>query len=454
MDIIALVVGVAIGGLIAYLVAVNLGSSKLHAVEAEREQLKGEVERVMSDMARRLSEKEEMCNRLVDAEKEHSAQIKLSAKEDIEKERQHFISLRAEDERQWNEKLNAMKQEMHKMAAEQLSAKQADLQNTNRMQFDELMKPIKEQFASFQKAVEESKTQNEVSKKHLEDTFEKQMSLFAQQQNMAISSIKEQTERIGNDASNLTKALKGDSKVQGDWGEMILETILEQTGLVRDKAFFVQPVYHDDENRVLRPDVVVCFPDQRSVVIDSKVSLTAFNNAVNTIDEVQREAFLKEHVKSVRKHIDELSEKNYAKYVDNSMKYVLMFVPNESSYIAAMQADADLHRYAYNKNIIIISSSNLLMTLQLAYNIWQADLRDKNVEELVKKATLLYERMVDFQTDMKKVDDALQRVNTAFGEAQKKLSIGRGNILVTAEKMIGMGLTPKKRLNVDADDQE
>ena len=312
--------------------------------------------------------------------KQHHASEVQSMKSQMENERLYAAKLRAESDQQWAQKLESLKQEMQRMtieqqkvAAEQLAAKQSALQETNRLQMDELLKPIKEQFADFKKSVEESKTQNEVNKKELQNTFEATMKLFQQEQQQAVLNLKEQTEKIGSDAANLTKALKGDSKMQGDWGEMVLETILENSGLRKDEEFFIQENTKDEEGKNYRPDVIVRFPEGRSVVIDSKVSLTAYSDALAAEDEAEQERLMKAHALSVRKHIDELAAKDYSKLVDDAIGFVLMFIPNETSYIAAMKQQPDLSRYAYQKKIIIISPSNLLMALQLAYNLWQYD---------------------------------------------------------------------------------
>lgn len=188
----------------------------------------------------------------------HHASEVQSMKSQMENERLYAAKLRAESDQQWAQKLESLKQEMHRMtieqqkvAAEQLAAKQSALQETNRLQMDELLKPIKEQFADFKKSVEESKTQNEVNKKELQNTFEATMKLFQQEQQQAVLNLKEQTEKIGSDAANLTKALKGDSKMQGDWGEMVLETILENSGLRKDEEFFIQENTKDEEERTI-----------------------------------------------------------------------------------------------------------------------------------------------------------------------------------------------------------
>ncbi len=374
-------------------------------------------------------------------------------KAQMENERLFAEKLRAESNQQWAQKLESLKQEMHRMtieqqkaAAEQLAAKQSALQENNRLQMDELLKPIKEQFADFKKSVEESKTQNEVNKKELQSTFEATMKLFQQEQQQAVTSLKEQTSKIGSDAANLTKALKGDSKMQGDWGEMVLETILENSGLRKDEEFFIQENTKDENGKNFRPDVIVRFPEGRSVVIDSKVSLTAYTEALAAETDEERERLMKSHAQSVRKHIDELAEKDYSKLVDDAIGFVLMFIPNETSYIAAMKQQPDLSRYAYQKKIIIISPSNLLMALQLAYNLWQYDRQNKNVEKIVKTAADLYDKVATFEDTFTGIGELITRLSGTYDKARKQLYDGTGNVMRRVESLKNLGVTPKKQI--------
>lgn len=383
----------------------------------------------------------------------HHASEVQSMKSQMENERLYAAKLRAESDQQWSQKLESLKQEMQRMtieqqkvAAEQLAAKQSALQENNRLQMDELLKPIKEQFADFKKSVEESKTQNEVNKKELQNTFEATMKLFQQEQQQAVLNLKEQTEKIGSDAANLTKALKGDSKMQGDWGEIVLETILENSGLRKNEEFFIQENTKDEEGKNYRPDVIVRFPEGRSVVIDSKVSLTAYSDALAAEDEAEQERLMKAHALSVRKHIDELAAKDYSKLVDDAIGFVLMFIPNETSYIAAMKQQPDLSRYAYQKKIIIISPSNLLMALQLAYNLWQYDRQNKNVEKIVKTAADLYDKVAGFEDTFMSVGDLITRLSGTFDKAKKQLYDGTGNVMRRVESLKGLGVTPKKQI--------
>ena len=442
MEIIGIVIGLAIGFFVGKLLEAKKAGEEKTQLVAKAQVLQANIEQSNLHHASEVQS----------LKQSHAVEVQ-SLKAQMENERQYAAKLRAESDQQWAQKLENLKQEMHRMtieqqrvAAEQLAAKQSALQENNRLQMDELLKPIKEQFADFKKSVEESKTQNEVNKKELQNTFEATMKLFQQEQQQAVSSLKEQTSKIGSDAANLTKALKGDSKMQGDWGEMVLETILENSGLRKDEEFFIQENTKDENGKNFRPDVIVRFPEGRSVVIDSKVSLTAYTDALDAGSEEERERLMKAHALSVRKHIDELAEKDYSKLVDDAIGFVLMFIPNETSYIAAMKQQPDLSRYAYQKKIIIISPSNLLMALQLAYNLWQYDRQNKNVEKIVKTAADLYDKVATFEDTFTGIGDLITRLSGTFDKARKQLYDGSGNVMRRVESLKGLGVTPKKKI--------
>lgn len=403
---------------------------------------KAGYERQIDELKKQLETEREYAKRMLDQADDNLQQ----ANKNLERERQHAEDLRKESDQRWEQKLESLKKDMQHTAAKELAAKQEELQRANRTQMDDLLRPIKEQFTDFKRAVNESKTQNEVNKTELQKAFENTMKLFQQQQQQTVDSLKQQTERIGEDAANLSRALKGESKTQGDWGEMVLETLLENSGLQRDEEFFVQETVKSEDGATFRPDVVVRFPEGRSVVIDSKVSLTAYADAVATDDEHERDRLLAEHAKSVRRHVDELSAKSYDKLVEDAIGFVLMFVPNENSYIAAMKQQPDLSRYAYQKRIIIISPSNLLMALQLAYNLWQYDRQSKNVEKIVKTAADLYDKVAGFTETFTDLEGQLQRLARNFEQARGQLFDGKGNVLRRIDGLRALGVTPKKRI--------
>ena len=422
-------------------------------LENERKHQAEEIQNLRESQEKQVASLTESNEKQLQALRESHEKQLTDLKQQMANERQYAAKLREESDAQWSQKLEALRQEMQRMtaeqqkaAAEQLAAKQSALQENNRLQMDELLKPIKEQFADFKKSVEESRTSNEVSKKELQSTFEATMRLFQQEQQQAVANIKEQTMKIGSDAANLTRALKGDSKMQGDWGEMVLETILENSGLRKNEEFFIQENTKDENGKNFRPDVIVRFPEGRSVVIDSKVSLTAYTDAIAADNDADRERLMKAHALSVRKHIDELAEKDYSKLVDDAIGFVLMFIPNETSYIAAMKQQPDLSRYAYQKKIIIISPSNLLMALQLAYNLWQYDRQNKNVEKIVKTAADLYDKVVTFEDSFTGIGDLITRLSSTYDKAKKQLYDGAGNVMRRVENLKGLGVTPKKQI--------
>lgn len=405
------------------------------AVFVLQKMLKASYERQIATLQGQIETERAYAKRMIDL-----------ANESLEKEKEHAEEMRKENDRQWRDKLDKLKQEMLKTTTEELAEKQKSLQENNRTQMDELLKPIKEQFDEFRRSVDESKMQNEVNKKELQKAFESTMKLFQQEQHQAVAQLKEQTERIGTDAANLTKALKGENKTQGDWGEMVLEMLLENSGLQKGEEFFVQETVKGEEGGIYRPDVVVRFPEGRSVVIDSKVSLTAYAEAVATEDEQERDRLLREHARSMKRHVDELAEKGYDQLVADAIGFVLMFVPNENSYIAAMKQQPDLSRYAYQKRIIIISPSNLLMALQLAYNLWQYDRQSKNVEKIVKTAADLYDKVAGFADTFGDLESQIDRLNRSFGKAKDQLFEGKGNVMRRIESLRSLGVTPKKRI--------
>lgn len=438
-----------VGILLGYLIAFVLQSRETSRLRIENARLSQQYEQTVEGMNQSFREKDQLCEERIAAVRDEALRQLSDMKERLSQERTHFDELRLQSDRQWNEKFETMRQQLAKQSAQQLIDRQKELQETNRSQFDALMQPIREQFAAFRKSIDDSRTQSEVNKHSIEKTFLDTMKLFQQQQDAAVRNLTEQTERIGSDAANLTRALKGESKTQGDWGEMILLRILEDSGLRRGEEFLVQENVKDASGSNFRPDVIVRFPEGTSVVIDSKVSLTAYAEAVAASDPQQREHLLDEHVRSIRRHIDELADKNYADLVKGSVGYVLMFVPNESSYIAAMKRQPSLSFDAYKKHVIILSPTNLMMTLHLTYNLWQVNRQNRNVEEIVRRAADLYDKVVGFQDDFNAVENALQRLSKVYSDARRKLYDGPGNILRRTETLRQLGVTPHKSLNID-----
>ena len=272
---------------------------------------------------------------------------------------------------------------------------------------------------------------------------------FSLQEN--IKNLIEANQRISRDAVNLTNALVGtnNNKFQGDWGETILEQILENSGLIKGEQWELQAtlrdengcaVQNDETSHLMKPDVIVHFPGKRDIIIDSKVSLKAYMSYLAAEDETSRAFYLKEHVASVRRQIDTLAGKRYDKYNINSLDYVMLFIPNEPSYFMAMEADNKLWNYAYKKGIVLISPSNLISTLFVVNSLWTRERQQRDVQKIVDTANAIYDKFVNFTDNFTKIDVALKKADEAYREAFKQLTTGKGNITKRLSELKEQGL--------------
>ena len=269
-----------------------------------------------------------------------------------------------------------------------------------------------------------------------------------------VKELAELNRKISDEANNLTRALKSESKTQGGWGEMILENILERSGLVKNREYFMEyqlhdeqgnPIYSDIEDKKMRPDAVIKYPDNRHVIIDSKVSLNAFTRAVDAIDEPTRIQELDEHIACVKKHIQLLSAKGYDDY-NKSLDFVMMFIPSEPAYIAALQRDAELWNYAYDKRILLLSPTNLITSLKLIVDLWKREYQNQNANEIAERGAKLYDKFVGFISNLQDVGDHLQKAQNKYSEAYKQLATGNDNLVTQATKLKDLGLKTKKNI--------
>ncbi len=324
------------------------------------------------------------------------------------------------------------------LASDVLRKNSESLKAANSEQIDALLRPLKENIESFRTMVNDGYVKENSSRKLLELQIERLVKL---------------NETIGEEARNLTSALKGNTKVQGDWGEMILETLLENAGLERGINFETQltrdgsgKVLKNDEGKLLRPDVLIKLPDNHSVIVDSKVSLTAFVDYCNAEDEKVRIVAGKKHLQSVYSHIDELHSKMYQNNLKGASDYVMMFIPNESAYIVAVQLDINLWKYAYDRGVIIVSPTHLFSVMSIVSQLWRQDNQNKNAMLIADRGGKLYDKLVLFLDSFEKVGKSIDDAMTSYHKSFNQLRTGKGNVLRQAEDMKNLGAKASKSL--------
>jgi DNA recombination protein RmuC len=322
--------------------------------------------------------------------------------------------------------------EFKNIANEMLEDKSKRFTEQNHQKLSEILNPLNEKIKSFEDKVE---------KTHRE-SLEKNAGLVQQ-----LVQLKDLNLQMSKDALNLTKALKGDSKMQGNWGEVILERVLEKSGLVKDREYFVQNSVTTEDGRRLQPDVVIHLPDNKNIVVDSKISLVDYEKFSSEDDEAQRVIFLKKHIQSLRNHVKGLSEKNYHQlYGAGSPDFVLLFVPIEPAFSLAVQHDLELFNDSFERNIVIVSTSTLLATLRTIASIWRTEYQNKNAAEIARQAGDLYDKFNGLVEDLIKVGKQMQQSRESYEDAMKKLSSGRGSLVSRTEKLKELGAKTSKSL--------
>lgn len=357
----------------------------------------------------------------------------------LEAEKQAATEAQSLLQQHYEQSQREMKAQFQALASDVLERSTGRLRETNQEQLQAVLEPLRDQMKGLQQAVKDTQTSGADQTATLREMIRLMM---------------ERAESIGQDAVNLTRALKGDSKIQGDWGEMVLEQMLERSGLHAGEHFDLQATYTTAEGRRLRPDVVIHFPQGRRVVIDAKVSLTAYAEYMAAEDEDSRQAALGRHLQSVRKHLAELAEKHYEQVVEQALDYVLMFIPNEAAYIAAVQYHPTLLPEAMDRRILIISPSNLVMTLQLACYLWRNETQERNIRLIVEQGRKLYDQFARFQEAFNSIEAALAHAGAAYELARNRLYAGRGNYLGQVDKLRRLGISSTKRLTNPLGDGE
>lgn len=368
----------------------------------EKEQIRQEKEQINMLLTRRNSEFENLENR------------NREQKAEVEKLQEKFTK------------------EFENLANKILDEKSTKFSKQNKESLEIILNPLQEKIKNFEKRVED--THKESIDRH---------AMLRQQ----IIGLKELNEQMSKEATNLTKALKGDSKIQGNWGELVLERVLEKSGLEKDREYFVQNSFTTDEGRRVLPDVVLHLPDNKKMIIDSKVSLVAYERFVNEEDEDQRARFLKEHVSSLKKHIEQLSGKNYhTLYEIESPDFVLLFVPIEPAFAVAINQDNNIYNWAFEKNIVIVTPSTLLATLRTVDSMWTNEKQQQNAIEIATQAGRLYDQFVNLTEDLIKVGNQLNTVKGSYDSTMVKLT-GKGNLISKVERLKKLGSKASKQVN-------
>ena len=426
--IIVAAISAALGAGLVFMALKNRSERRLHSKETEIAALKAK-EAVLAERQQELS-----------AQNTH-LQADLAAKNN------EFSSLQGRmDEAQASftarEKLLRESNERMKVEFESLATKVLNAQGAQQRQsLDVMLNPFREQIGDFRKRVEEV---------YRSDTKER-ASLLKEMQNLQSAS-----NRINEEAENLTKALKGDNKIQGNWGELVLERILEDSGLRKDHEYFVQPSSRDEQGRVKRPDIVIRLPEGKDVVVDSKVTLVAYEQALSTEDEQARQVYLKQHVDAVRGQVKKLAEQDYDQLPDlRSLDFVLLFIPIESAFTLAMELDSKLFVDAFNKRIMLVSPTTLMMALRIIDNLWQVEKQNRNAQDIAQRAGALYDKLQGVVEEVDKLGKQIGTVQGTYDTLYGRLAGGRGNLVGQAEKLRELGAPVKKviapQLNVIGD---
>ncbi len=357
------------------------------------------------------------------------------------------LSSRYEDEKiSAGEKLEVLKsakedlnREFKILASQIFEDKTKKFDHAHKEQFEMLLRPFREQIVNFSNQSKEQ-FNHELKDRHLlKDELVR---------------LKDMNSQLSQDALNLTNALKGDNKAQGNWGEIVLERILEESGLREGIEYETQATLKSQEGKTYRPDVVIHMPQDRDIVIDSKVSLVAYEKFMNESDASDKAVALKEHLLSIHGHIKNLSSKEYEKLDGiNTLDYVLLFMPIEGAFLLALEADGEFFKKAYDSNILVVSPSTLLVTLKTIEHIWRTQRQQDHAKKIVDEAEAMYDKLVLFVDEMHKVGSALQKAQDSYDTSMKRLKTGKGNIIKRAENMIELGLKPRKTLTISSEEE-
>ena len=420
----------------------GLSQTDFDQLDLENEQLKIALAKAEERALGLAAERDKADRQLLDERIRFDNTIN-SLNQDLLEEKNHGVKVEeyfraqrerlAEQEKTINDVQQKFQAEFQNVANKLLDEKSQKFVETNRTSLDILLNPLKENIKAFEEKVDKVYNMEAAERNTLKGV---------------ITQLMELNQLISNEAQNLTKALKGDSKKQGNWGEVILERVLERSGLVRDREYRIQASLTGVDGSRLQPDVIIDLPDDKHLIIDSKVSLVAYERLVNCETEEDRKFFSKAHVESIRNHVNGLSAKNYHDlYQINSPDFVLLFTPIESAFSFAVQIDAELFSDAWDKRVVIVSPSTLLATLRTIASIWKQERQNRNVLEIARLSGTMYDKFVGFVNDMESIGKNIKQSQSAYDAAINKLTEGNGNLTITAEKIKNLGAKANKKLD-------
>jgi len=416
---IALAIGIYIGKLLfaAQSKSEKIGlEEKLIGVNSQFEGLRAQLQKTQEEKEIIRSEKDSLAIQLSKKEVdfENLWERNLEQKQEVEKLQEKFTK------------------EFENLANKILEEKTNKFTEQNKENMKNILSPLQDKIQLFEKKVE--------------DTHKESIDYHAALRQQILG-LREMNEQMSKETVNLTKALKGDSKMQGNWGELVLERVLEKSGLEKDREYYVQQAHISEDGQRVFPDVVINLPDGKKMIVDSKVSLTAYEKFSNEEDETLRNGYLKEHVNSIKRHVEQLGEKNYQDlYQIESPDFVLLFIPIEPAFAMALNEDTSLYNKAFEKNIVIVTPSTLLATLRTIDSMWTNQKQQENAYEIARQAGALYDKFEGFVADLVKVGNKIKDSKTEYDAAMNKLVDGKGNLITSVEKLKKMGAKAKKSL--------
>ncbi len=443
MEILYIILAFIFGAILAYFIVKSSSVSRKIHDELQQNFTKKEAE--FNKTLAEISAENKSQNQKIAEQQELNVKQNIEIKE-LQNDKNQLIGLKSQLAAQ-NENLqkllDSQKEEISKMqevaktefqnlANKILEEKTLKFTEQNQQNLKNILNPLQEKITDFEKKVE--------------NTHKESIDYHAALRQQIIG-LKDLNLQMSKETLNLTKALKGDSKIQGNWGELILERVLEKSGLEKGREYEIQKSFVTEEGNRVQPDVVINLPDGKKMIVDSKVSLTAYEKYINEDNEELKSAFLKEHVNSLKRHVEQLGNKNYQHlYQMESPDFVLLFIPIEPAFAIALNEDAQLYNKAFEKNIVIVTPSTLLATLRTIDSMWTNQKQQENAVEIARQAGALYDKFDGFVTDLVKIGKKMDEAKTEYEGAMNKLVDGKGNLITSVQKLKIMGAKAKKSL--------